>query len=833
MKSYRTLAWKELSAQKVTSILILIAMVLSTLTTTVIGQSFGILSAMRQQQAITIGGNRYATFVQMNDEQANSIKNDPQISYAGFSIGLGTVELNQSLILGLTEYCGDSLNVYPSYTHMKQGHLPEKAMEIALPEDALQFLGFTGVVGDPITLSASKVLRHGIEINSFDYTAEFILTGITESNYLGYTAGSVQGIVGEGTAEEILPEAYTYYNVDIRTAEKRTFQSTMDNLTQKLQVPELDTMYNTPYLNAMGISYSAETADVEASDDGFPFMLAAGILVGTLILFAAGLVIYNILKIAVSRSVKQYGILRAIGGEKKQLYTIVITEILILCIIGIPIGLLLGFLSATGILSAATSLLSPEIFLVQNTAQINELIAENSSGKEMYLFASVAITLLFAIIAALPAARFAAKVSPVVAMSGTNTKFKRHKRTMRKNGNFERYYARLNLKRNRGRTVITILSLVMSITVFIALQGFVSLLNIAGGDEQKHLGDYSIVNESVGFSTDDFATLEKNENVAAVAAMQFSLYMQDDEGKLDGISLGFDLQAGETFQVIGLNDVYWDDYFGDIVSPEQLAALKSGNGCVVRNPIPLVLEGKEIPRTDIWTGSAVALAEIELPVLKTLDNYDRYLSVGNSGFTNGIQVVVNNRLYSELTGNDTYVEMLPILKGGADRVAFDATLERLCQSIPGTTYISYEQADQQLAESFAQINALCWGLILFIGLIGVLNIVNTVYTNIHTRVSEIGIQRAIGQSRQSLYKTFLWEGAYYGLIASVVGSILGYLSSVLIGAATSNVLQFGNIPVVPILEATIVSVIACLTASAIPLRSIAKADIVKSISSIE
>ncbi|MEM1486222.1 ABC transporter permease [Oscillospiraceae bacterium PP1C4] len=832
MKSYRTLAWKELSAQKVTSILILIAMIFSTLTTTVIGQSLGILSAMREQQAITIGGNRYATFVQMNDEQAKSLKNDPRISYAGRSIGLGTVELNRSLTLGLTEYCGDSLNVYPSYTHMKQGRLPEKAMEIALPEDVLQFLGFTGVVGDLITLSASKALRHGIEISSFDYTDEFILTGITESNYLGYTAGSVQGIVGEGTAEEILPNAYTYYNVDIRTAEKRTFQSTMDDLTQKLQVHELDTMYNTPYLNAMGISYNAEAADI-TSDDGFPFMLAAGILVGTLILIAAGLVIYNILKIAVSRRIKHYGTLRAIGGEKKQLYSIVVVEVLILCIIGIPIGLLVGVLLAKGILSAATSLLSPEIFMVQSTIQLNELIAENSSGKEIFLFASVAITLLFAIIAALPAARFVARVSPVVAMFGTNTKFKRRKRTVRKIRNFERYYARLNLKRNRGRTAITVLSLVMSITVFIALQGFVSLVNVAGGHEQEHLGDYSIVNESVGFSTDDFAKLEKNENVAAVAAMQFSLYMQNDEGKLDGISLGFDLQAGETFQVIGLNDIYWDDYFEDIVSHEQLMALKSGNGCVVRNPIPLTIEGKEIPRSDIQIGSTIALAEQELPVLKTLDNYDGYLSVGNSGFTNGIQVIVNNQLYSKLTGNDTYVEMFPILKDGADRVAFDAALKNLCQSIPGTTYISYEQTDQQLAESFAQINALCWGLILFIGLIGVLNIVNTVYTNIHTRISEIGIQRAVGQSRESLYKTFLWEGAYYGLIASFVGGILGYLCSVLIGAATNNALQFGNIPVVPILEAVIVSIIACLTASAIPLRSIAKADIVKSISSIE
>ena len=64
MKSYRTLALKELLSQKVTSILILIAVVLSTMMTTIVGQSIGVLSAMREQQAIAIGGNRYATFLQ-------------------------------------------------------------------------------------------------------------------------------------------------------------------------------------------------------------------------------------------------------------------------------------------------------------------------------------------------------------------------------------------------------------------------------------------------------------------------------------------------------------------------------------------------------------------------------------------------------------------------------------------------------------------------------------------------------------------------------------------------------------------------------------------------
>lgn len=83
MKSYRTLALKELLSQKVTSILILIAVVLSTMMTTIVGQSIGVLSAMREQQAIAIGGNRYATFLQMNADQLHALEQDERLSYVG------------------------------------------------------------------------------------------------------------------------------------------------------------------------------------------------------------------------------------------------------------------------------------------------------------------------------------------------------------------------------------------------------------------------------------------------------------------------------------------------------------------------------------------------------------------------------------------------------------------------------------------------------------------------------------------------------------------------------------------------------------------------------
>ena len=470
MKSYHTLARKELLTQRVTSVLILLAIILSTMMTAVIGQSIGILSAMRQQQAIAINGNRHAGFVQMNAVQLEALENDPRLSFVGSYVVLGNVRLDNTLILGLSEFQEDVCTIYPSISTIKEGRLPKAPMEIALPEDVLDYLGFSGKLGENIYLSMSKALRHGVMTQSYDFTDEFTLVGITESNYLNYAAGVVNGIVGPGTAKMLLPEAYFYYNVDVCVADKGAFQSTMDDLAATLNVHELDTTYNVLYLEALGIQYSAEAADVTgASDTGFSLMLAAGILLGTLLLLAAGLVIYNILKIAVSRRAAWYGVLRAIGADKSQLYFLVSAQVLLLCAVGIPLGLLLGSLSAKGILTAATGLLSPEIFMARDAGELNRLIAENSGGKGPFLLASASVTLIFALTAALPAVQYAARVAPTVAMAGSKVKIRRRSRKQKKIHNFEAFYARLNLKRRRGRTAITVLSLVMSITVFIAI----------------------------------------------------------------------------------------------------------------------------------------------------------------------------------------------------------------------------------------------------------------------------------------------------------------------------------------------------------------------------
>ncbi len=193
--------------------------------------------------------------------------------------------------------------------------------------------------------------------------------------------------------------------------------------------------------------------------------------------------------------------------------TIIATEILCLCMAGIPAGMLLGALSAKGTPAAALNQLSPEMFLAGDSEQLRILIDANNTGKWGYLLISVFITLLFSFLAAAPVARFAARVSPVRAMSETGSQVKHRKRSTGKIRRFERYYARQNLSRSKGRTAETVLSLVMSITVFITLQSFLSLLDVSGF-LSEHPGYYSIVNQYEGISPKELQEMEAAEKVA-------------------------------------------------------------------------------------------------------------------------------------------------------------------------------------------------------------------------------------------------------------------------------------------------------------------------------
>ena len=825
MKSYLALTWKELKAQKITAILILVAVIMSTIMTTVVGQSIGILQSMRIEQAASLNGNRYATFHQLEKEQAKKLHEDDRLYDVGDTIFVGSTPLSSSLSLYLREYHDNALSMYPAIGNVKEGCLPEEANEIALSEDTIRYLGLDVAVGDTVSLDMRVSVMDG-SLPEFEYSGNFILTGILESSYIGYSSGTVEGIVGSGTAEKLLPEEYLLYSTDLKTYDKQNFQSIVYDLAEELNVEKRYIQYNWVLLDAIGISYDEATnSDTGA---GFSFMIVACVLVGVLVLFAAGLVIYNILKISITKRIKEYGTLRAIGGERGQIYRLVSLQLLILCGIGIPIGLLLGTLSAKGVLIAATGVLNPDIFMVNSTSELNSAISTASTVKLPMLVASVAITLLFALLAAFPAARYASRVSPTVAMSGRSVKIKRRRKRNRKIHNFEAYYARLNLKRGRGRTVVTILSLVMSITVFVALQSFTGVLDASSSVQDMYFSDYSITNETSGIPVKAVDTLKMNDMVESISTTRLSVFMPG-AGDVLPFETDLSVQSHETLQLVNIDDEQLQLYAPNL-SVQDKQALTDGTGCLIKNPIPFSCGDTPMENTELAVGDTVQLGGRTLRVIGLVDNA---ITINNEGFTNGVQLIVNEEIYCSLLENDSYSEIYLTLQDSADIESFETLLDNWCGEYPGTHWLSYLQSSNELAESFEQIKMLCWVLIIFIGIIGILNIINTVYSNIHTRVNEIGMQRAIGMSATSLYKTFLWEGAYYGIFASLIGAVLGYICCVFVNAAQTDTLQLITVPVLAIGEAAIISILACLLATAIPLRKISKLSIVDSIETIE
>ena len=189
-------------------------------------------------------------------------------------------------------------------------------------------------------------------------------------------------------------------------------------------------------------------------------------------------------------------------------------------------------------------------------------------------------------------------------MSGQRVKIKRHGRKTKTIRNFEACYARLNLKRGSSRTVITILSLVMSITVFVALESFIALLDTGSAVQDMTLGDYAVTSGTVGMVPEGIAKIREHEMTEHLSTTKLSVYTRDENGEYP-IALGFGLQAWEAFQVAGLDDTRLLSYIDDL-SEQDKSDLLSGAACIVKNPIPFAYEGQTVEATDFGYGDILS-----------------------------------------------------------------------------------------------------------------------------------------------------------------------------------------------------------------------------------
>lgn len=239
-------------------------------------------------------------------------------------------------------------------------------------------------------------------------------------------------------------------------------------------------------ININSYLISLETNPIEVSGAGGLGVVVA-IVVGIIVLTSI-FCIKNSFDISITEKIKQYGMLRSIGATKKQIKKNVFYEASILGAIGIPLGIALGFLASF-------------ILCIISNFYLKDMISDNLKLEFSFSFIAMLIAVVLGIVtiyfSAFRSARRAAKVSPIDSIRNSanikiNPKKVKSPKAIKRIFGMGGEISYKNLKRNKKKYRTTVISIVVSVFVFIALYSFMSMA-FDTVENELDLRDYNLV----------------------------------------------------------------------------------------------------------------------------------------------------------------------------------------------------------------------------------------------------------------------------------------------------------------------------------------------------
>lgn len=509
------------------------------------------------------------------------------------------------------------------------------------------------------------------------------------------------------------------------------------------------------------------------------------------IVLSSVFVIRNSFAISITEKLKEFGMLSSIGATKKQIRKSVLYEGFILGIIGIPIGIILGFAVIWLLILFSNIMLG---------SMINELEFVVYIPISAVL-ASIILGVITIYLSSIVSAYKASKISPIEAIKENNEiKIKSKKikspKFIRKIFKIGGDIAYKNLKRNKKKYRTTVISLVVSITIFIALSTFINYgfkisnryykempynVRISDGSdmiktekdynkilESKYIKEYSIKKTSYieldnKYLTDDgkkfFEDGSNGINILSIGNANYKKYIKE-------LNLNYEDVKDKAIYV--KNSIYLDDT--KILNVYNFKANQ-------------VVEGKINEKT------------YKIKIAKITDK-TRYL-IENYAYGSGVLLVSDEML------KNIGVESIDGLDIQSNK-PYELTEEINNLEIKELTVDNLKEYQDQMNNMVIWISVFLYGFIIVITLIGVTNIFNTITTNMNLRSKEFAMLKSIGMTKREFNNMILLESFFYGVKSLFIGCTLGTIFSYLIYKAFSNSIDYGFIfPV----KAIIISVV--------------------------
>ena len=437
------------------------------------------------QSEIARGGEWHVMYRDANSALAQHLANDDEVKTSAVIQNVGYALFEDSLypskpyffVAGLDTAAFDMLPIT-----IIQGRLPQKSSEILVPEHIVTSSGLAFRIGDTLTLSLGKRLFEGRQLGQGVYfqTREaesgeilFAETLVSETTKT-YT---VVGICARPSFENPSAPGYTLITrmdpsalssppsggFDLFVALKSP-AAVYDYTDRILKTYDVDVWFNSGLLRFIGIS----------SNENFNTVLYSltAILI-VLIMTCSILLIYNSFAISVSERSRQFGILSSVGATRKQLWQSVLFEGFCVGSIGIPLGLLVG-IAGIGI----TLYFIGDVF--KSISAFDLTLSMQISLPALVIAVAVGVITIF-VSASIPAQRAMRKSSVDIIRQTDDVKITakavKTSRLTEKLFGLEGTLALKNFKRNKKRYRSTVISLFVSIVLFISASAFGMYLN--------------------------------------------------------------------------------------------------------------------------------------------------------------------------------------------------------------------------------------------------------------------------------------------------------------------------------------------------------------------
>ena len=881
MQILNRLTIRNLKLNKRRTIVTIIGIILATALLTAVATMAVSLKESVTLRSKKVDGDFHLLLYDMTDKEKESVINNRQVEsyYETHEVGYGVLDgcVNDSKPYVYIEAL-DSDTFEKAEINVTSGRLPEDDSEIVISSHIKTNGGVKYNLGDKITFDIGDRTYNGKKLYQNDtyredeqleakQTKTYKVVGICDRLPYGEeprTAPGYSVITLANKADTSLNKSDIYLRFN-KKALKDRYDLTADILgvdktlfnklnSGKLEDKEIQTLKSqldkthSYYINNSLIKYEA----FYDSSVAFVYNMAAVVMV--IIIITSAVCISNSFAISINQKTKQYGMLASIGATPRQIRKNVFFEAAFMGVIGIVAGIG-GGLSASYILVV----LSNKMLI--DTFEMSIVYAPSLLG----VLLSIVLAIVTIVLSALVPAIRASRMSPIMAINHSEdikikSKSLKIPKLIGKVWGEGGVLAYKNMKRNKRKYRVITISIALSVSTFIALYGFMSLLTESVNRYANDKIDLRVYMSSYKSMSVDEANKKVSNIVNRInnetnitdftfargfyASLKDEPKYSSDYKEVNKYEAGLAENNGYYISIISLGNEEYGKYIKKLGISKETA--QSG-GILVDNTYQYINNGNDIKYFNIYDGykaGDVLTYRIDTSnSSKSLDNskssddttlYDiRIVALSNerpfgydNAYTSYGYLIVSDDYMNRIDTKNTDSTLLNINCDDPDK-AQDILVNKF--NI-GQNYIFNAAQERRNDEKLIlTMKIFLYGFIAIVSLIGITNIFNTVTTGMELRGKEFAMLQSIGMTKKEFDKMIRLESVFYGSKALIIGVVSGtILSYVIYISAGESQLKY-TLPLLAIVMSVIVVIILLLGIMKYSIAQIRKQNIIETI----